>query len=61
LRREPFDELDAWLVGFKKLWEARLDRFAVELERRKKARKDKSGERRTRSSAKGAAEGDDKP
>ncbi len=39
LRREPFDELDAWLSQFKKTWDARLDRFAAELERRK-ARKD---------------------
>jgi DNA-binding transcriptional ArsR family regulator len=40
LRREPFDELDAWLGQFKKTWDARLDRFAAELERRKRARKD---------------------
>jgi DNA-binding transcriptional ArsR family regulator len=41
LRREPFDELDAWLSQFKKVWEARLDRFGAELERRKKTRKEK--------------------
>jgi hypothetical protein len=38
LRPEPFRELDAWLAGFRSLWEARLDRFARELERRQKAR-----------------------
>ena len=42
LRREPFDELDAWLSQFKRAWDARLDRFAAELERRKKARKDRT-------------------
>jgi DNA-binding transcriptional ArsR family regulator len=42
LRREPFDELDTWLSQFKKTWDARLDRFAAELERRKKVRKDKT-------------------
>jgi DNA-binding transcriptional ArsR family regulator len=38
LRPEPFRELDAWVAGFRELWEARLDRFARELERRQKAR-----------------------
>ena len=38
LRPEPFQELDAWVTGFRGLWEARLDRLARELERRQKAR-----------------------
>jgi DNA-binding transcriptional ArsR family regulator len=38
LRPEPFRELDAWISGYRRLWEARLDRLAEELERRKKAR-----------------------
>lgn len=38
LRPEPFRELDAWLSSYRNLWEARLDRFAAELERRQKAR-----------------------
>ncbi|HZN94117.1 MAG TPA: metalloregulator ArsR/SmtB family transcription factor [Myxococcales bacterium] len=38
LRPEPFRELDAWIAGFRSLWEARLDRFGRELERRQKAR-----------------------
>lgn len=35
---EPFQELDAWVTGYRSLWEARLDRFGEELERRQKAR-----------------------
>ena len=34
----PFRELDDWVARYRTLWEARLDRFAAELERRKKAR-----------------------
>ena len=37
LRAEPFRELDAWISRYRALWEARLDRLAVELERRKTA------------------------
>lgn len=32
LRPEPFRELDAWLGDYRKLWEARLDRFGAVLE-----------------------------
>lgn len=35
LRPEPFRELEAWLAGYRQLWEARLDRFGAALERRK--------------------------
>jgi len=38
LRAEPFRELDAWVRQYRDLWQARLDRFEVELERREKAR-----------------------
>lgn len=43
LRAKRFRELDTWLAQYRKLWEARLDRFGAELERRQKerARKDK--------------------
>jgi DNA-binding transcriptional ArsR family regulator len=34
----PFREIDAWIAQYRKLWEARLDRFAVALEQKKKAR-----------------------
>jgi DNA-binding transcriptional ArsR family regulator len=39
LRSEPFRELDAWMAGYRALWEGRLDRFAEELERRQKGRR----------------------
>lgn len=35
LKPEPFRELDAWLAGYRSLWERRLDRFEVALEKRK--------------------------
>jgi DNA-binding transcriptional ArsR family regulator len=38
LKPEPFRELDAWLDGYRRLWEARLDRFAEALERKQRAR-----------------------
>ena len=37
LRPEPFQSLDAWLDGYRALWEARLDRFGAALERRQQA------------------------
>ena len=36
LRPEPFRALDAWLAGYRRLWEARLDRFGAALEQRQK-------------------------
>ena len=42
LRPEPFRELDEWMMGYRGMWEARLDRFAAELDRRGRTRlKDK--------------------
>jgi len=38
LRPEPFQELDAWLGDYRKLWEARLDRFESALRKRQQAR-----------------------
>jgi DNA-binding transcriptional ArsR family regulator len=53
LRPEPFRELDEWTSRYRDLWEARLDRFAAELDRRKKARaNDKGGGREHGASAK---------
>jgi DNA-binding transcriptional ArsR family regulator len=47
LRPERFRELDEWTNRYRDLWEARLDRFGAELERRKAARardrKDRKG------------------
>jgi DNA-binding transcriptional ArsR family regulator len=45
LRPEPFRELDDWTRRYRNLWEARLDRFAVELDRRKNARAKDKGRR----------------
>ena len=38
LRPEPFRELDEWMMGYRVMWEARLDRFAAELDRRGRTR-----------------------
>lgn len=38
LRAAPFRELDAWLAQYRGLWEARLDRLGVALEKRRKTR-----------------------
>jgi DNA-binding transcriptional ArsR family regulator len=37
LRPEPFAEIEAWIDGYRSLWEARLDRFGAVLERKKKS------------------------
>ena len=36
LRPEPFRELEAWLADYRRLWEARLDRFGAALEDRQR-------------------------
>ena len=38
LRPEPFQELDDWMIGYRAMWEDRLDRFAAELDRRDRTR-----------------------
>jgi DNA-binding transcriptional ArsR family regulator len=38
LRPERFQELDEWLATYRDLWEARLDRFGAELDRRRRTR-----------------------
>jgi DNA-binding transcriptional ArsR family regulator len=38
LRPEPFRELDDWMMGYRAMWDDRLDRFAAELDRRGKTR-----------------------
>jgi DNA-binding transcriptional ArsR family regulator len=37
LQPEPFRELDAWVTGYRALWEKRLDRLGEVLERKQKA------------------------
>ena len=36
LRPEPFRELDAWISGYRRFWDARLDKFAEALNRKQK-------------------------
>jgi DNA-binding transcriptional ArsR family regulator len=38
LRPEPFRQIDDWMGRYRGVWEARLDRFAAELDRRRKAK-----------------------
>jgi len=38
LRPEPFQQLDAWVGGYRSMWEARLDRFAEALDRKQKVK-----------------------
>jgi DNA-binding transcriptional ArsR family regulator len=38
LRPEPFQELDAWMAAFRRLWEGRLDRLEKALARRRASR-----------------------
>jgi DNA-binding transcriptional ArsR family regulator len=33
LRREAFEQLEAWVAGYRRHWQARLDRLGVALER----------------------------
>jgi DNA-binding transcriptional ArsR family regulator len=44
LRREAFDQLDAWVAGYRRHWEARLDGFGAALERKRAAAKPDSRE-----------------
>jgi DNA-binding transcriptional ArsR family regulator len=45
LRPEPFRELDAWVGGYRNLWEGRLDKLGEVLERKQKARAAKAKEK----------------
>ena len=38
LRPDRFRELDDWMMGYRGMWEARLNRFAAELDRRGRTR-----------------------
>jgi DNA-binding transcriptional ArsR family regulator len=39
LRPEPFQEIDAWIDGYRQMWEGRLDRLALQLERNHNTRR----------------------
>jgi DNA-binding transcriptional ArsR family regulator len=41
LRPEPFQELSRFVSTYRGIWEGRLDRFAAELDRRKKKKENK--------------------
>jgi DNA-binding transcriptional ArsR family regulator len=45
LRPEPFRELSEFLTTYRAIWEGRLDRFAAELERRRRNKSDKERKR----------------
>jgi len=38
LEPAPFRELEGWLDGYRRLWEARLDRFGAALEKKRQER-----------------------
>jgi DNA-binding transcriptional ArsR family regulator len=40
LRPEPFDELEAWLAQYRKIWDARLDRFGAALAKKQQRTKE---------------------
>jgi len=46
LRPEPFQELNDWMTGYRAMWESRLDRFAAELDRRRRTRPKHKEERK---------------
>ena len=41
LRPDPFRELSEFVTAYRAIWEPRLDRFAAELERRRKKKRSK--------------------
>jgi DNA-binding transcriptional ArsR family regulator len=45
LRKEAFDQLDAWVAGYRRHWESRLDRFSAALERNRAGAKTHSREK----------------
>ncbi|MEP6829532.1 MAG: metalloregulator ArsR/SmtB family transcription factor [Rhizomicrobium sp.] len=45
LRQEAFDQLDAWVTGYRRHWETRLDRFGAALDRRRRVAKTSPGEK----------------
>ena len=45
LRKEAFDQLEAWVAGYRRHWEARLDRFGAALERNQASAKTASREK----------------
>jgi DNA-binding transcriptional ArsR family regulator len=46
LKPEPFRELEDWLAMYRRLWEARLDRFGAALEQQRRRRRARKQEKR---------------
>lgn len=46
LRKEIFDQLEAWIATYRDHWEARLDRFGAALERNQTAPRKKTREKK---------------
>src|SRR5258708_19116518 len=42
LRKEAFDQLETWVAGYRRHWEARVDRIGAGLERKRAAAKTNS-------------------
>src|SRR6202048_4147222 len=55
LRPEPFWELNEWMTTYRGVWEARLDRFGVELDRRRRMRAKDKDNKETRKCTRHAA------
>lgn len=47
LKAARFQELDAWISAYRKLWEARLDRLGLALQKKQKARALARGKKNT--------------
>jgi DNA-binding transcriptional ArsR family regulator len=45
LRKESFDQLETWVAGYRRHWEARLNRFGAVLGRHQSAAKTRSREK----------------
>jgi len=45
LRKEAFDQLEAWVAAYRRHWEARLDRFGAALQRSRSGSKTNSREK----------------
>ncbi len=46
LRPERFREIDEWLVKYRRLWEARLDRLGTAIEQQRRRRRSRRKEKR---------------
>ncbi len=45
LRKEAFDQLEAWVAGYRRHWDARLDRLGAAIERNRAANRNDSKEK----------------